>query len=470
MPFRVKCPDGHVLIVPDSKAGRDIRCPRCGAVVSLGGSVPKTPITPSVPTKAANPPSEKPALAPPPPAGPKKPNAVLESAEKPRLNAAPSGGTQEKKLSKKESGDVLEQVIEGLARAKSDLTPAEIPIATNKPIAPLAESPSNHSTNERSSISRMSSTQNSQPEANRDSKKRSNSSKFEESNAKETRVIGPKELDSPARALNDGPDPRAADTTSQPEPSAVRNPTHPVSLSSQSARSAAKHNTPNLSDIKPQTKLSNETPSKALAPSESSRSIPSESPRPPSHSAKPAPANGAERPIYQPTPPVTQNHLEGTQRLETETTGKIDSAGGLAETGSVGGILIGLAIFGAIPAITAFCLRYPLFVHPMPIWSLLLFAASATQIGLALLVIQSRDRSGFAVGTLVALGIAAFYAMVSGLGLMGGATSPFLSLVEIPNADGRMRCTAWSTAMMCVSIILAYLCGIAKPKTMASSP
>jgi hypothetical protein len=33
MPLRVKCPAGHKLIVPDDRAGRTLRCPRCGADV-----------------------------------------------------------------------------------------------------------------------------------------------------------------------------------------------------------------------------------------------------------------------------------------------------------------------------------------------------------------------------------------------------------------------------------------------------
>ncbi|MDX1947092.1 MAG: hypothetical protein SFU86_16960 [Pirellulaceae bacterium] len=38
MPLRIKCPTGHTLIVPDDRAGRTLRCPRCGeAVVVPGG-------------------------------------------------------------------------------------------------------------------------------------------------------------------------------------------------------------------------------------------------------------------------------------------------------------------------------------------------------------------------------------------------------------------------------------------------
>ena len=40
MPLRVRCPAGHKLIVPDDRAGRTLRCPRCGEeVVVPGGEV-----------------------------------------------------------------------------------------------------------------------------------------------------------------------------------------------------------------------------------------------------------------------------------------------------------------------------------------------------------------------------------------------------------------------------------------------
>jgi hypothetical protein len=37
MPLRVKCPAGHALIVPDDRAGRTLRCPRCGESVVVPG-------------------------------------------------------------------------------------------------------------------------------------------------------------------------------------------------------------------------------------------------------------------------------------------------------------------------------------------------------------------------------------------------------------------------------------------------
>src|SRR5688572_12575630 len=37
MPLRVKCPTGHKLIVPDDRAGRSLRCPRCGQVTVVPG-------------------------------------------------------------------------------------------------------------------------------------------------------------------------------------------------------------------------------------------------------------------------------------------------------------------------------------------------------------------------------------------------------------------------------------------------
>ncbi|MGV3606393.1 MAG: hypothetical protein ACO1RA_08285 [Planctomycetaceae bacterium] len=35
MPFRVKCPSGHNLMVPDSRAGKSVRCPKCEAEVQV---------------------------------------------------------------------------------------------------------------------------------------------------------------------------------------------------------------------------------------------------------------------------------------------------------------------------------------------------------------------------------------------------------------------------------------------------
>jgi hypothetical protein len=37
MPQRIKCPTGHSLIVPDDRAGRSLRCPRCGESVLVPG-------------------------------------------------------------------------------------------------------------------------------------------------------------------------------------------------------------------------------------------------------------------------------------------------------------------------------------------------------------------------------------------------------------------------------------------------
>jgi len=37
MPLRVRCPTGHKLIVPDDRAGRSLRCPRCGEVTLVPG-------------------------------------------------------------------------------------------------------------------------------------------------------------------------------------------------------------------------------------------------------------------------------------------------------------------------------------------------------------------------------------------------------------------------------------------------
>jgi hypothetical protein len=35
MPLRIRCPSGHKLIVPDDRAGRSLRCPRCGQVTQV---------------------------------------------------------------------------------------------------------------------------------------------------------------------------------------------------------------------------------------------------------------------------------------------------------------------------------------------------------------------------------------------------------------------------------------------------
>lgn len=35
MPFRVKCPAGHNLMVPDSRAGKAVRCPKCEAIFQV---------------------------------------------------------------------------------------------------------------------------------------------------------------------------------------------------------------------------------------------------------------------------------------------------------------------------------------------------------------------------------------------------------------------------------------------------
>jgi len=38
MPLRTQCPAGHKLIVPDDRAGRSLRCPRCDAAFTVQGS------------------------------------------------------------------------------------------------------------------------------------------------------------------------------------------------------------------------------------------------------------------------------------------------------------------------------------------------------------------------------------------------------------------------------------------------
>src|SRR5262245_54144728 len=37
MPLRIKCPTGHTLIVPDDRAGRTLKCPRCDQSVVVPG-------------------------------------------------------------------------------------------------------------------------------------------------------------------------------------------------------------------------------------------------------------------------------------------------------------------------------------------------------------------------------------------------------------------------------------------------
>src|SRR5215216_963556 len=37
MPLRIECPAGHKLIVPEDRAGRTLRCPRCDAAFVVPG-------------------------------------------------------------------------------------------------------------------------------------------------------------------------------------------------------------------------------------------------------------------------------------------------------------------------------------------------------------------------------------------------------------------------------------------------
>lgn len=49
MPLRVHCPAGHKLIVPDSRAGKKLRCPRCDAEFVAGGTEATVSPAPSLP-------------------------------------------------------------------------------------------------------------------------------------------------------------------------------------------------------------------------------------------------------------------------------------------------------------------------------------------------------------------------------------------------------------------------------------
>jgi hypothetical protein len=71
MPLRIKCPTGHTLIVPDDRAGRTLRCPRCSQAVVVPGQKPETAVEPRVP--------------PPLPIGP----PPLRAAELPPVGSAP---------------------------------------------------------------------------------------------------------------------------------------------------------------------------------------------------------------------------------------------------------------------------------------------------------------------------------------------------------------------------------------------
>ena len=83
MPLRIKCPTGHTLIVPEDRAGRTVRCPRCEQAVVVPGIV-RQPVEPpaakpspvNVPKRSAAPlPEPAKAIA---PAG-SKPKAKISS-------------------------------------------------------------------------------------------------------------------------------------------------------------------------------------------------------------------------------------------------------------------------------------------------------------------------------------------------------------------------------------------------------
>lgn len=65
MPQRVKCPTGHVLIVPSSKAGTIVRCPRCdeSVLVPLEGGAHVAPAASPGTIAAMKPPTARPAEA-----------------------------------------------------------------------------------------------------------------------------------------------------------------------------------------------------------------------------------------------------------------------------------------------------------------------------------------------------------------------------------------------------------------------
>lgn len=82
MPFRIKCPSGHTLIVPSDRAGRTLRCPRCEEPVivpALTAAAGNTAV--KVPEKS--PPMAVPAVVPPPIAPP----PVIEPVPPPVVHA-----------------------------------------------------------------------------------------------------------------------------------------------------------------------------------------------------------------------------------------------------------------------------------------------------------------------------------------------------------------------------------------------
>lgn len=60
MPFRVKCPSGHNLMVPDSRAGKTVRCPKCEADVQVPA---RTHVVEAPPIVADKPAVEMPAAS-----------------------------------------------------------------------------------------------------------------------------------------------------------------------------------------------------------------------------------------------------------------------------------------------------------------------------------------------------------------------------------------------------------------------
>jgi hypothetical protein len=407
MPFRIKCPSGHTLIVPSDRAGRTLRCPRCEEPVVVPGlaeAVAKGTVKGAVKSPAKSPPAIlSPALSP-----PIEPPPVLPPVEPPPIEPPPV----EKPVVEPppiEPPPVEPPPVEPPVVPPPVMAPVPPPVVVIKRevAPPKKESPPFPAVARQSEVEPP-------PVAKR-------GEFFEESPAEHESVAFAEV------AVPDEPPPAPPQRKNESRWKTHRSPAVPSQPAEPKSAIPPPPEPPPRFEISPRAEIS------------------------------PPPA---EHPIEHPIEhPVQPEGVEKAAKLPA-LPGIVHERGKVLAVYQLAAAVIVAALFSIAPAawdIADYC-RVP-DSHFVARWALVLLFLGTVQVAYAVYAIQLPDWGTVWVVTLFSLGLATLYAMVLGLTLISSETAPIVRFLQLEDKIAGSKAALWCLCMTSVAVLLAFFAG-----------
>ncbi len=429
MPLRVHCPTGHVLMVPDERAGKAVKCPRCQQVVMVpataarfdGESKPKsqerpeptTPQKPKVPTAPTPPPPPvAPAAAVPPSNPPVAASMVSKTATENTATVSKPGpkkpASRPTEIEKNKQPPTLQPLKPTGAQAFPQPKLPSVAPVNKKPPSAAVKQRQVAEANPAAAV--ITAPPDQLPATIPSSRTRENAAV----------IIPPPVTGIPNAAVDSAPPPIPPPVVLPPAPP------------------------PKITSSPPATVSEEEPPVISLPAPPPIEGTPTPAPLPPV----------AATAIATPPPPPVAATVESEPPVEiTPSEAQVSGAYLL------GGAIVAVAVFSVGPACWEMWDYLQAPDVPVDTWVLVVLALGLVQLAYAVYMVQLPDWTSAWVVSLMSLLLAGSYGVLLGIVVMSAQGSAIIQTLQLDHEIANQKVALWSIAMISTTSLLSWYAG-----------